>query len=117
MTWKGKQILEGVKMKKQHIEIREEKDKMLVDVRLPVRVLSREPVSDLTNSELIQYLKDQGIKMEDYELKEQTLPYLTNYSTKGTSAKLEGTWTFEKKTKKRVNKKKSQTYNNKQMGD
>ena len=98
-------------MKKYNIQVKQEKEKILVDVELPRRHMSRDPVIEFSNSELLEYMKTEGISLEEYDLTEQTSPYLTSYSTKTTEPTLEGTWVFSKKVEKKVNKKTSRTYN------
>lgn len=59
---------------------------------------------------MIQYLKESGIKVEDYELSSQSKDYLTSYADKRNEPILDGTWVFTKKQKK-VNKTKTRPYN------
>mgnify|MGYP001433864233 CR=1 FL=1 len=98
-------------MKKYNVQITEEKEKILVDVALHRRQFSKDPTVQFSNSELLEYLKEEGVNLEEYELTDQTKPFLTSYSTKGTEPALEGTWIFEKKSEKKMNKKTSRTYN------
>ena len=98
---------------KQIIINKTEKDnKLIVDVRLPARAYSRDPVIEFSNSELVEYLTEQGIILTDYELESQSSNALTSYNTKGLSPNLEGTWIFNKidKEEEKLNKQKSQTY-------
>ena len=99
-------------MKQIIINKTEEDGKMIVDVKLPERKFAKDPVQEFSNSELQQYLKEQGVVLSEYQLIEQTDKVLSSYSTKGLNPNLEGTWIFEKieKKEKSLNKKKSQTY-------
>ena len=92
---------------------REEGDKLIVDVELPRRILIREPVINFSNSQMIEYLKECGVKVEEYELSSQTRDSLTSYSDKRNDPILKGTWTFVKKEDKKVNKKTTRSYNKK----
>ena len=85
-------------------------DQLIVDVELPRRKAWSEPVLRFSNSEMLEYLKESGIKVEDYELSSQTRDYLTSYSDKRNEPILGGTWVFTKKQKK-VNKTKTRAYN------
>jgi len=89
-------------------------DKLIVDVSLPRRIYASEPVINFSNSELLTYLEEQNINILEYEPVEEPNHYLTSYSNKGVQPLLEGTWTFQKKeqkVQKKVNKRKTQTYN------
>jgi hypothetical protein len=99
-------------MKQIIINKTEEDRKMIVDVKLPARKYARDPVQEFSNSELQEYLKQEGVILSDYELQSQTCKILTSYSTKGQQPNLEGTWVFNKIEKKEesLNKKSSQTY-------
>ena len=90
----------------------EKDDKLIVDVKLPERKFTKDPVQEFSNSELNQYLIEEGILLADYELESQSENILTSYSTKGLSPTLEGTWIFKKitKTEEKLNKTKSQPY-------
>lgn len=102
------------------IKIKEKEEKMIVDVALPPRLYASDASSTFTNSELLEYLKQENIEIEEYELESQTHPYLTTYCTKGIPATLEGTWIFSKKQEEKLNKKKPRTYNkrkDKKTGD
>ena len=109
-------------MKEIKIKKTEKDNKLIVNVELPIRRYARDPVQEFSNSELNQYLKEQGVLLSEYELDSQTSEHLTSYSTKGLDAKLQGTWVFNKVVDKeeKVNKPKSQTYKNrrtKKSGD
>ena len=99
-------------MKQIIINKKEEKDKLIVDVKLPERKFTKDPVQEFSNSELNQYLAEEGILLSDYELETQSETFLTSYSTKGLSPNLEGTWVFKKidKEEEKLNKTKPQTY-------
>ena len=99
-------------MKEIKIKKTEKDDKLIVNVKLPVRRYARDPVYEFSNSELIQYLKEQGVTLSDYQAESQSSEYLTSYSTKGLEPKLQGTWVFNKinKVDEKMNKPKSQTY-------
>jgi hypothetical protein len=99
-------------MKEIKIKKTEKDDRLIVNVELPARKYTREPVQEFSNSELNQYLKEQGIILSEYEVESQTNEYLTSYSTKGLQPKLEGTWIFNKINKKeeKMNKLQTQTY-------
>ena len=106
-------------MKEIKFNKKENKDELIIDVELPRRKYSMEPVLNFSNSDMIEYLEAQGIKVEEYELSSQSKDRLTSYADKRNEPILEGTWVFKKKVKK-VNKKTSQTYNkgkSKQTGD
>ena len=99
-------------MKQIIINKTEKDDKLIVDVKLPARAYARDPVVEFSNSELNEYLKEQGIVLSNYELESQSSQSLTSYSTKGLNPNLEGTWVFNKipKQEEKLNKSKSQTY-------
>ena len=99
-------------MKQITINKTEEDGKMIIDVKLPARKYARDPVQEFSNSELQEYLKQEGIILSEYELESQTSKLLTSYSTKGQQPNLEGTWVFNKtvKVEKTLNKRKSQSY-------
>tara|TARA_R110002153_G_scaffold69389_2_gene183490 strand:- start:743 stop:1072 length:330 start_codon:yes stop_codon:yes gene_type:complete len=99
-------------MKEIKIKKTEKDDKLIVNVKLPARRYARDPVYEFSNSELIQYLKEQGVTLSDYQAESQSSEYLTSYSTKGLEPKLQGTWVFNKinKVEEKMNKPKSQTY-------
>ncbi len=86
---------------------------LIVDVELPRRDWARDPVVNFTNSEMNEYLRKEGIKVEDYEVTSAPT-YLTSYGDTKNEPILEGTWTFKKKTTtetKKVNKTKTRAYN------
>lgn len=92
-------------------------NQLIIDVKLPERKYVRDPVQTFSNSELLQYLSEQNISLEEYDLTSQTHKNLTSYATKGVEPKLEGTWIFEKKKEEKeeieennLNKKESQSY-------
>ena len=102
-------------MKQIIIDKNEKDDKLIVNVKLPERKYARDPIQPFSNSELLEYLKEEGILLADYELKDQPKYDLTSYSTKGLLPNLEGTWVFNKVAKKEenLNKSQSQTYKKK----
>lgn len=102
-------------MKQIIIDKNEEENRLIVNVKLPERRYARDPVQQFSNSELLEYLKEEGISLSDYELKEHPKHNLTSYSTKGLLPNLEGTWVFNKVAKKEenMNKPQSQTYKKK----
>ena len=89
------------------------KNQLIVDVELPARRFKHEPVIHFTNSEMIEYLRESGTKIEDYELTSQPDISLTSYAEKENPPILEGTWIFSKKPakQKKVNKPKPRSYN------
>ena len=93
-------------MKEIKFDKKQEGNQLIIDVELPRRKLWSEPVLRFSNSEMIQYLKESGIKVEDYELSSQSKDYLTSYADKRNEPILDGTWVFTKKQKK-VNKTKT----------
>lgn len=99
-------------MKKININKTEKDDKLIIDVQLQSRRYSKEPSQQFSNSELIQYLKEEGISLSEYELESQPDQVLNSYSTKGLEPNLEGTWIFKKNEKKeeKLNKTKPRTY-------
>ncbi len=97
-------------MKQIIIDKNEKDNKLIVNVKLPERKYARDPIQQFSNSELLEYLKTEGILLSDYELKEHPKHDLSSYSTKGLSPKLEGTWVFNKIDEEKVNKSDSQTY-------
>tara|TARA_Y100001938_G_C8079670_1_gene428291 strand:- start:410 stop:736 length:327 start_codon:yes stop_codon:yes gene_type:complete len=86
-------------------------NELVIDVELPRRKFASEPVIRFSNSEMMEYLANEGIKLEDYELTSQTHPSLTSYADKKNEPILDGTWVFKKKVIKKVNKPKQRTYN------
>ena len=78
----------------------EKDDQLIVDVELPRRFLQIEPVINFSNSDMIAYLEECDIKLQDYDL----------YADKANEPVLQGTWVFTKKQKK-VNKPKTRSYN------
>jgi len=97
-------------MKEIKFDKKTEGDQLIIDVELPRRKRWDEPVIIFSNSEMIEYLKESGVKTEDYELTSQTKGSLTSYSDKRNEPILDGTWIFTKKQKK-VNKPKARSYN------
>ena len=103
-------------MKKIKFKKKEKNNQLIVEVQLPERRFVPEPVIEFSNSDLIAYLEQSGINVQDYELKNATNETLTSYATKGVPPILNGVWTFDKKTKKveqKLNKKNTRTYNKK----
>jgi len=99
-------------MKEIKIDKIENDEQLIVNVELPARRYANDPVQQFSNSELNQYLKEQGITLSEYELQSRTNEHLTSYSTKGLKPTLEGTWVFNKidKVEEKVNKPSTQTY-------
>jgi hypothetical protein len=95
------------------IKKKQDKNKLIVDVKLPARMYINDPVYEFSNSELQAYLKKEGYVLEDYELESQTNKYLTSYTNKANPPILEGTWVFAKKETKKMNKKNPGTYKKK----
>lgn len=102
-------------MKEIKFNKKESGDKLIVDVELPKRILDREPIMQFSNSDMIKYLEESGIKLENYELSSQTSDVLTSYADKRNEPKLSGTWIFTKKEEKKVNKKTTRSYNKKDI--
>lgn len=99
-------------MKQIIIDKNEKDNQLIVNVKLPERKYARDPVQQFSNSELLEYLKEEGIVLSEYELKEKPKGELTSYSTKGLLPNLEGTWIFDKvaEKEKKLNKSDSQPY-------
>ena len=102
-------------MKEIKFNKKEEGDKLIVDVELPEKLFVREPVINFSNSDMIKYLEESGVKIESYELSSQTADTLTSYADKRNEPKLSGTWIFTKKEEKKVNKKITRSYNKKDI--
>ena len=104
-------------MKQIIINKNEEDNKLIVNVKLPERKFARDPIQQFSNSELLEYLKEEGVSLSDYKIEEQPKYEVTSYSTKGLLPKLEGTWIFTKVVKKeeKVNKSDSQPYKKKRV--
>ena len=103
-----------MKMKEVKFDKKEDENSLVIQVELPRRELGRDPVIEFSNSDMIEYLKNAGIKVENYELESQTKTSLTSYADKRNKPILTGTWTFTKKQKpveKKVNKKPNRSYN------
>ena len=101
-------------MKEIKFDKKEDGNNLIIDVELPRRKYAIEPVIEFSNSDMIEYLKNSGINVENYELSSQTRDTLTSYADKRNEPKLTGTWTFTKKQKaveKKVNKKPNRSYN------
>jgi len=79
-------------------------NQITIDVALPPRRYINEPVIEFSNSEMIEYLQNEGIVVEDYELSDQTHAFLTSYSNKVNPPALEGSWTYTKKQQKSFSK-------------
>ena len=95
-------------------------NELIIEVSLPNRKWASEPVIIFSNSEMIEYLKQQNIDVVNYNLQEAPALGLTSYSDKKNNPRLTGVWTFKKietkatnstKSQKRVNKRKAQAYN------
>jgi len=97
-------------MKKIAIIKKDEGDKLTVTVKLAKRQYAREAPDSFSNSDMLEYLKQEGYLLEEYENEEMPRSELTSYDTKARDPILEGTWVFKKK-KKSLNKDKSQSYN------
>ncbi len=97
-------------MKEIKFNKKEKDDQLVVDVELPRRLLRQEPVINFSNSDMIAYLEECDVKLQDYELSSQTQTQLTSYADKANEPVLQGTWVFTKKQKK-VNKPKTRSYN------
>jgi len=85
-------------------------NELIVDVELPRRHWSKDPIISFSNSEMNAYLESEGIKIEDYEVTSAPSS-LTSYSDKKNEPNLQGTWVFKKKQQKKPNKPKPQTSN------
>jgi xylose isomerase len=103
-------------MKQIKFNKKQENNQLVVDVELPHRIYAIEPVIEFTNSDMIAYLKESGVTVEDYKLSSQTNKYLTSYGDTKNEPILTGTWTFEKtkKVSNKVNKKPTRTSNKKE---
>ena len=86
-------------MKEIKFDKKEDGNNLIIDVELPRRKYAIEPVIEFSNSDMIEYLKNSGINVENYELSSQTRDTLTSYADKRNEPKLTGTWTFTKKQK------------------
>lgn len=103
-------------MKEIKFDKKENGNQLIVDVELPRRKWASDPVIEFSNSDMINYLNECGVKLEEYELTSQTRNELSSYSDKANSPKLDGTWIFTKKEipdTKKVNKKTTRSYNKK----
>ena len=103
-------------MKEIKFNKKESDNQLIVDVELPQRVWASEPVIEFSNSDMMNYLSESGIKLEEYDLTSQTRDRLTSYSDKANKPRLDGTWVFTKKEvpeEKKVNKKTTRSYNKK----
>lgn len=106
-------------MKKVKIDKKIEGDSIILDVQLQKRAYVKEPVVEFSNSDMIEYLKTQGHKLEDFELTSRTRDRLTSYEDKGNPPHLTGRWVFTKKKsteneakqEKKVNKTQQRPYN------
>ena len=101
-------------MKEIKFDKKENGNQLVVDVKLPQRVWANEPVVEFSNSDMINYLNECGVKLEEYDLTSQTRDTLTSYSDKANKPRLDGTWVFTKKEipeVKKVNKKPTRSYN------
>ena len=84
---------------------------LIVEVELPRRQFIKDPVIEFSNSDLLAYLKEEGINLQEYDMSSRTNEHLTSYSNKKQEPILSGKWIFTKKTQQKVNKKTSKTYN------
>ena len=84
---------------------------LIVEVELPRRQFIKDPVIEFSNSDLLAYLKEEGINLQEYDMSSRTNEHLTSYSNKKQETILSGKWIFTKKTQQKVNKKTSKTYN------
>ena len=100
-----------MKMKEIKFNKKETETQLIVEVELPRRVYVKEPVVEFSNSDMIDYLKTSGVKIENYDLESQSRKSLTSYSDKANEPILTGTWTYNKKKEKKVNKKTTRPYN------
>ena len=103
-------------MKEIKFDKKESDNQLIVDVKLPERVWASEPIVEFSNSDMINYLNESGVKLEEYDLTSQTRDFLTSYSDKANKPRLDGTWVFTKKQipeEKKVNKKPARSYNKK----
>ena len=100
-------------MKEIKFNKKESNNQIIVDVELPERIWAKEPVLVFSNSDMIKYLNESGVKLEDYDLTSQTKNSLTSYADKENKPVLSGTWVFTKKEEKKVNKKPARSYNKK----
>ena len=86
-------------------------DDLIVEVELPRRQFIKDPVVEFSNSDLLAYLKQEGIVLQDYDMSDRTHEYLTSHSNKSQEPILSGKWIFTKKQKEKVNKRTTKTYN------
>ena len=100
-------------MKDINIKSKQDKNKLIVEVKLPPRRYISDPIYEFSNSELQAYLIKEGYILEDYELESETNKHLTSYTNKANPPILEGTWVFTKKETKKMNKKNPETYKKK----
>ncbi len=84
---------------------------LIVEVELPQRRFIKDPVVEFSNSDLLAYLKQEGIVLQDYDMSDRTHEYLTSHSNKSQEPILSGKWVFTKKQKEKVNKRTTKTYN------
>ena len=84
---------------------------LIVEVELPRRQFIKDPVVEFSNSDLLAYLKQEGIVLQDYDMSDRTHEYLTSHSNKSQEPILSGKWVFTKKQKEKVNKRTTKTYN------
>ena len=84
---------------------------LIVEVELPQRQFIKDPVVEFSNSDLLAYLKQEGIVLQDYDMSDRTHEYLTSHSNKSQEPILSGKWVFTKKQKEKVNKRTAKTYN------
>ena len=96
-------------MRKIAIIKKDEGDKLTVNVKLVRRQYARETPETFSNSDMLEYLKQEGYLLEEYENEEMPISELTSYDTKARDPILEGTWVFKKK-KETLNKNESQSY-------
>jgi len=107
-------------MKEIKFNKKETNNELIIEVSLPSRKWASDPVIKFSNSEMIEYMKQQNLDDSTYSLQQAPELGLTSYSDKKNNPRLTGIWTFKKseikstktvKSQKRVNKRKAQAYN------
>jgi len=93
------------------IKITEKEGNLHATVELPRRHLAREEVQTFSNADMVAYLQQQGVKLEEYNTEPAAAPVfpLTSYSTKNIEPRLVGEWVFSKKAVENKIKTESQT--------
>ena len=99
------------KMKEIKLNKTQKGNDLIVEVELPRRQFIKDPVVEFSNSDLLAYLKQEGIVLQDYDMSDRTHEYLTSHSNKSQEPILSGKWVFTKKQKEKVNKRTAKTYN------